>query len=198
MWNVVVGVVLTALLGGLLVPAITTYLSRRREQFNVSRELFEKLASSLWTYWKLAMRVAYYGSKGKERHEDYMAALKAWDSSEAWDNGGQIQIQVSRSKRLLPETTHTTLDEAQQAVVDELDTQVEDLRDRADATAWKQFYDSLYCPKRNEIHRLLFWLDQELNLAEQVRLVRWWWRLSGKTPDPVPGGRPVATVRRSD
>ena len=85
------------------------------------------------------MRVAYYGSKGKNRHGDYMAALKAWDSSEAWDNGGQIQIQ-SRSKRLLPETTtHTTLDEAQQAVVDELDTQVEDLRDRADTTAWRQF-----------------------------------------------------------
>ena len=143
------------------------------------------------------MRVAYYGSKGKNRHGDYMAALKAWDSSEAWDNGGQIQIQ-SRSKRLLPETTHTTLDEAQQAVVDELDTQVEDLRDRADTTASRQFYNSLYGPKRTEIHRLLFWLDQELHLAEQVRLVRWWRRLNGKTPDPVPDGRPVATVRRAD
>ena len=186
MLNVVVGVVLTALLGGLLIPTITTYLSRRREQFNVSRELLETFANSLWTYWKLAMRVAYYGSKGKNRHEDYRAALKAWDSSEAWDNGGQIQIQISRSKRLLPETTHTTLDKAQQAVVDELDTQVEALRDREDMTAWKQFYNSLYGPKRDEIHRLLFWLYQELNLAEQVRLVRWWRRLSGKTPDPVP------------
>jgi hypothetical protein len=66
-----------------------------------------------------------FESKGKDRYQDYAAALTAWDSSEARDNGGQIQIQVSRSKRLLPATTHTTLDKAQQAVVDELDKQVE-------------------------------------------------------------------------
>jgi hypothetical protein len=136
-----------------------------------------------------------FESKGKDRYQDYAAALTAWDSSEARDNGGQIQIQVSRSKRLLPATTHTTLDKAQQAVVDELDKQVENLRDRADTTAWNQFCCSLYRPKRTEIHRLLFWLDQELNFAEQTQLIRGWRRLRGKTPDPIRSGD---QQRRSD
>ena len=65
MWQVVIGVVLTALFGGLLVPTIKTYLDRRRERFDTSRDLLETLAAaSLWTYWKFAMRVTYYGSKG--------------------------------------------------------------------------------------------------------------------------------------
>ena len=118
MGQVVIGVVLTALLGGLLVPTIKTYLDRRRERFDTSSDLLETLAASLWTYWKFAMRVAYYGSKYPDRREDFETALRAWDSDEAWTNGGQIQIQVSRARRLLPAATHQGFDASQQAVVD--------------------------------------------------------------------------------
>jgi hypothetical protein len=90
MAEVVVGVTLTAVIGGLLVPAVKARIGHRRERFKVSSELLETLAASLWTYWKLAMRVAYYGRKAPDFCEDYVAALTAWDSAEAWDNGARI------------------------------------------------------------------------------------------------------------
>ena len=45
--------------------------------------------------------------------------------------------------------------------------------------------DALEAELRNEIHGLLFWLDQELTFAEHAQLIRWWRRLRGKTPDPI-------------
>jgi hypothetical protein len=128
MWQVVIGVVLTAVLGGLLVPTIKTYLDRRRQRFDASSGLLETLASSLWTYWKFAMRVAYYGSKGPGRHEEFETALGVWDSDDAWGNGGEIQIQVSRARRLLCDATYQGFDASQQTVVDSLDCRVEHLR----------------------------------------------------------------------
>ena len=185
MTKVVVGVVLTAALGGWLVPTIKTYLDRRRERFDLSRDLLEALAASLWMYWKLAMRVAYYGSKGPARRDDFISARKAWDSGKAWDNGAQIQIQVSRSKRLLPKATHDDLDRAQLSVVDVLDKKVECLRDKSDDEAWDTFYKSLYRPKRDEIDRLLFLLTEHLDLAQRTWPVRWWRRVTGNEPAPI-------------
>ena len=148
--EVVVGVVLSAVIGGLLVPAVNAHIGRRRERFKVSNELLETLADCLWTYWKLAMRVAYYGSKGPDFHQAHTAALKAWDDEEAWDNGCQIQIQISRSKRVLPKETHEDLDEAQQVVVEELDKEVKNLRDRKDTASWEDFYNCLYNHARRD------------------------------------------------
>lgn len=118
------------------------------------------------------MRIAYYGSKGPAFREDYTAALDAWDSDEAWNNGGRIQIQISRSKRVLPEAAHADLGRAQRMVVDELDKRVENLRNERDTAAWGEFYNDLYRPKRDQIHGLLFWLAQHLALAQQPWLVR--------------------------
>jgi hypothetical protein len=174
MAEVVVGVVLTAVIGGLLVPAVKAHIDRRRERFKVSSDLLETLAASLWTYWKLAMRVAYYGRKAPAFREDYAAALKAWDSTEAWDNGARIQIQISQSKLVLPKDTHKALNRAQQAVVDDLDRQVADLRERQDTTAWETFYKFLWGPRRDQIHELLFSLTQHLALAQQAWLIRRW------------------------
>jgi hypothetical protein len=185
MLQVVVGVVLTALLGGLLVPTIKTGLDRRRDRFNASRDLLETLAASLWTYWKLAMRVAYYGKQEAARREDYVTALAAWDSTEAWTNGGEVQIQVSRSKRLLPGTTHAALDRAQQAVVDDLDKQVERLRGLGDEAAWERFYESLTGEKRHQIDDLLFSLKEHLDLAQQGWLHRRWREAMGTAPEPI-------------
>jgi PAS domain-containing protein len=114
-----------------------------------------------------------------------MAALEAWDSGEAWTNGGHIQIQVSRSKRLLPEPTHANLDQAQQTVVDDLDNQVEELREQGSVTAWNEFYNALYGPKRDQIDGLLFSLNQHLDLAQRTRLIRWWRQVRGNAPDPI-------------
>jgi hypothetical protein len=185
MVEVVVGVVLTALLGGLLVPAIKTSLDRRRERFNDSRDLLEALAAALWTYWKLAMRVAYYGREGPARDEDYAAALIAWDGDQAWSNGAEIQIQISRSKRLLPNTAHRDLDRTQQDVVDGLDRQVEELRKLADPAAWERFYVSLRGERRDRIHGLLFSVHEHLILAQRSwvgRTLRQAWR---PTPTPI-------------
>jgi hypothetical protein len=68
MAEVIVGValtaLLTALLGGLLVPYVKGRIDRRRERFESSVALVETLATSLWTYWKLALRVAYLREAG--------------------------------------------------------------------------------------------------------------------------------------
>jgi hypothetical protein len=165
MMEVVVGVVLTAVIGGLLVPAVQAHMYQRRERFRMSGELLETLAACLWTYWKLALRVAYYAKKGSTFKDDYATALTAWDSAEAWDNGARIQIQISRSKRLLPEDIHKKLDQLQQQVVDDLDKWVEDLREGGDAAKWENLYECLYGPKRAKIQRLLFSLTQDLARA---------------------------------
>jgi hypothetical protein len=197
MWEVVVGVVLTAAFGGLLVPTVKSWMDRRRERFNAFGALLDTLASCLWTYWKLAMRVAYYGSKGPAFGDDYTAALKAWDSDEAWDNGGQIQIQISRSKRLLPPATHENLDETQQKVVDDLDTRVEDLRQKEDTTAWDRFYQSLDGPRRDDIQRLLVCLTQHVDLAQQAWPIRRWRTFRGKIPPPSASLRSQMWIARS-
>jgi hypothetical protein len=93
--EVVVGVVLTALLGGLLVPWLKPRLDRRSEWYKSSVELVDSLASSLWAYWKLALRVAYYGRQEPPSGEDFELALRRRDSDEAWQIGCDIQIQVA-------------------------------------------------------------------------------------------------------
>ena len=182
MWQVVIGVVLTAALGGLLVPIIKTILDRRQERFDASSDLLETLAASLWTYWKLAMRVAYYGSKGPGRHEEFQTALRAWDSDEAWANGIQIQIQISHARRLLPDSTYQGFDMSQQAVVDSLDKQVEDLQENPDETAWKHFYKELCGSKRKQIDDLLLLLKQYLDREQRLWFVRK--RMNKKNPLP--------------
>lgn len=66
MLEVIVGVALSALLSGLLVPFVKGVLDRRSERFSSSVALIDTLAISLWTYWKLALRVAYYGRQVSE------------------------------------------------------------------------------------------------------------------------------------
>src|SRR5215831_15769821 len=153
--EVIVGVALTAVLGGLLVPRFKESLDRKSEQYRTSVELVETLASSLWTYWKLALRVAYYGKQGPEGAENYRLALLRWDSDDSWQNGNEIQIQVSRSKRLLPETAQRKLDQAQQEVVNYLDDEIDRLRRKENPAEWKAFRNSLMNKKRADIDHLL-------------------------------------------
>jgi hypothetical protein len=63
--EVIVGVALTAFLGGLLAPLVKGRMDRRRERLDSSVELIDVLANGLWAYWKLALRVAYYGRQAE-------------------------------------------------------------------------------------------------------------------------------------
>jgi hypothetical protein len=162
--EVIVGVALTALLGGLLVPRLKDHLDRRSEQYRTSVELVDTLASSLWTYWKLALRVAYYGRQGPEGSQDYRLALLRWDSDESWQNGNEIQIQVSRSKRLLPENAQRKLDQAQQEVVDYLDSEIDRLRREGTPSTWGTFHDSLKNEKREAIDHILTEVTEDLKI----------------------------------
>jgi hypothetical protein len=168
--EVIVGVALTALLGGLLVPSLKDRLERRSERYNTAVTLVETLASSLWTYWKLALRVAYYGREGQKRSEDLLLALCRWDSDDSWQIGNEIQIQVSRSKRLLPEAAQRKLDQAQQQVVDYLDGEVRRLRDQGTPNDWGKLYESLMKEKRMAIDSLLTEVTADLNLGSAPML----------------------------
>jgi hypothetical protein len=179
MWQVIVGVVLTAALGGLVVPAVKSEIDWHHERLAASVDLLEHLAASLWTYWKFAMRVAYYGKKGPLWTDARDVALERWDSDQAWVTGRQIQIQVSRSKRLLPLAAHTTLNDAQAEVVKDLDDTVDELRKGSDTEAWDKFYVDLMRAKRDKIDALLSDLTHDLYLAQELWYRRWWRRLKG-------------------
>jgi hypothetical protein len=166
-WEVVVGVTLTALLGGLVVPAVKQYTDRRSEQYRTAAALVDALAGSLWQYWKLALRVAYYGRQDPRNDEELKKALLRWDSDDAWQSGLEIQTLVSRSKRLLPEPVQKKLDEAQQSVVYDLDTAIEDLRRTGTAKKWGALYDTLLRSKRAEIDGLLRDVIRELQIGAE-------------------------------
>ena len=176
--EVLIGIALTAVIGGLLVPSLKDILDRQSERFRSSVALVDTLASSLWAYWKGALRVAYYGRQGERGTKELHLALKRWDSDDSWQLGSEIQIQVSRSKRLLPADAQQKLDQAQQAVVDYLDKEVDRLRvEGTNPDEWKEFYDSLMKVKRKEIDSLLTDVTADLNLrstALRRRIRRAW------------------------
>ena len=165
MLEVIVGVALTALLGGLLVPYVKDRIDRRSERFRSSVALVDTLASSLWTYWKLALRVAYYGRQGRRGSNDLDLALRRWDGDDSWQIGCEIQIQISRSKRLLPAPAQQKLDRAQQDVVDYLDSEIDRLRDVGTPGDWEKLYVSLMTEKRGAIDSLLTSVIADLNIA---------------------------------
>ena len=172
MGQVVVGIVLTALLGGLLVPLLKDVLDRRSERFTSSLQLVDTLSVALWTYWKSALRVAYYGRQGERGTAAYEDALRDWEGKESWDNGNQIQIQVSRSKRLLPASAQQQLDEAQQRVVDYLDREVNRLSRANSSDEWAALYASLLA-QRAEIDSILTRVTTELSLDRTRNWILW-------------------------
>jgi hypothetical protein len=162
--TVVVGVVLTALLGGLLVPIVKDRLDRRTERFRSSLKLIDDLADCLWAYWKAALRIAYYGRQGAPGAAGHTEALRRWDGDESWDRGTQIQILLSRSRRLLRPGTYEGLAVAQQQVVDSLDQKVDRLRQGATPGDWEQFYRSLMSERRASIDTILAEVVADLRL----------------------------------
>lgn len=131
------------------------------------------------------MRVSYYGRNAPIGGPGYTSALELLDSDEAWANGSEIQVQVCRSKRLLPEAAHADLDKTQRAVVDDLDLWVDHSRDVNEQKEWGAFYESLKGVKRPQIEEMLARLAQHLALAQRSWFVRHWRRLRRKTPDDI-------------
>src|SRR4051812_18093433 len=114
-------------------------MDRRRERLDASVQLVEVLAKGLWAYWKFALRVAYYGRLGERGADDHQVALRKWDGDDAWNLGLDIQTQVSRSKRLLPQESQRELDKAQRNVVDYLDSEIDRLRMSGTPREWDAF-----------------------------------------------------------
>jgi hypothetical protein len=165
MLEVIVGVTLTAVLGGLLVPIVKGFLDHRSERYSSSMALIDTFAVSLWTYWKLALRVAYYGRQGQRGSEGLEIALRRWDSDDSWEIGSQIQIQLSRSNRLLPLSAQQELLEAQQKVVDHLDREIDRLRVSAEPGDWGKLYDSLMNDTRAKIDGVLVSVTRQLKVG---------------------------------
>ncbi len=165
MLEVIVGVTLTAVLGGLLVPLVKGILDRRSERYRSSLELVDTLAASLWEYWKLALRVAYYGRQGQRGAKDLEIALRHWDSDDSWDIGSRIRIQLSRSQRLLPPAAQQELAQAQQDVVDYLDREIDRLRVSAVPEDWAKLYESLMTQTRPDIDALLVRVTRQLKIG---------------------------------
>ena len=140
MTEVIVGVALTAVLGGLLVPAVKGLLDRRGERYRASVALVDALADSLWAYFKLALQVAHYGSRGERASADLDRALIRWDGDAAWDLGSAIQMQVSRARRLLPPAAHRRLDQTQRSVVEFLDGEIDRCREAATPDGWRDLH----------------------------------------------------------
>jgi hypothetical protein len=174
--EVIVGVTLTAVLGGLLVPLVKGILDRRSERYRSSLALVDTLAASLWEYWKLALRVAYYGRQGPRGAEHLENALRHWDSDESWNIGSDIRIQLSRSQRLLPPEARKELAQAQQKVVDYLDGEIDKLRISAGPGNWGKLYYSLMTQTRPEIDALLVRVTEQLNLGSMLDRLKSLWR----------------------
>ena len=109
--------------------------------------------------------MAYYGRQGEHGAGELNVALERRDSDDAWKNGCEIQVQVSRSKRLLPELAQRKLDETQREVVDYLDDKIDDLRIGGTPEAWDEFYRSLIAEKRAKIDSLLTSVTSQLKLG---------------------------------
>jgi hypothetical protein len=165
MLEVIVGVTLTAVLGGLLVPLVKGTLDRRGERHRSSSELVDTLAASLWEYWKLALRVAYYGRQGHRGAENLQIALNRWDSDHSWNIDSAIQIQLSRSRRLLPPAAQQQLAQAQQNVVNYLDQEIDRLRVSAAPEDWAKLYESLMTETRPAIDALLVRVTNQLKIG---------------------------------
>jgi hypothetical protein len=167
--EVVVGVALTALLGGLLVPAVKGRLDRNGEQYRASVQLVDALATSLWTYWKLAVRVAYYGRQGEPGLAEFRRALERWNGEEAWGLGTQIQIQVSKFKRLLPAAAHGNLDLTQRNVITYLDDEIDRRQAANSPEGWATLHEVLKSTKREEIESLLSEVITDLAIGSRRR-----------------------------
>jgi hypothetical protein len=123
-------------------------------------------------YWKLALRVAYYGRQGQRGSKDLEFALRRWDGDDSWQIGCEIQIQVSRSKRLLPSPAQQKLDQAQQEVVDYLDHEIDRLRDAGTPDDWEKLHASLMREKRTDIDSLLKSVTADLKIGGTPRQIR--------------------------
>jgi phage protein U len=165
MLEVVVGVTLTAVLGGLLVPFVKGHLDRRSERYSSSVALVDTLADSLWAYWHIAVRVAYYGRQGQRGSKNFDLALRRFDSDDSWQIGSDVQTQLSRSKRFLPRPAQEELVKAQQQIVDYLDHEIDKRRDAATPDEWEELYKTLMTETRPAIDDLLVGLIRDLKIG---------------------------------
>jgi hypothetical protein len=127
--------------------------------------LVDTLAESLWAYWHLAVRVAYYGRQGQRGSEGFDLALRRWDGDDSWQIGSDVQTQLSRSSRFLPQSAQDKLVDAQQEVVVYLDREIDKHRDAATPDEWEKLHESLMTKTRAQIDKLLVDVIQDLKIG---------------------------------
>ena len=133
--TVIVGVAATAALGTLLAPVVKERIDRRSERLKSKVDLVDTPAIDLWTYWKLALRIAYYAERGDD--EGYRDALKEWNGDKSWELGNRIQAQVSKARRLLSPSAYADLKTTQEQVVTYSDGRVSEILRSGAGSAWK-------------------------------------------------------------
>ena len=116
--------------------------------------------------WTLAVRVASYGKLGQRASADFDRALRRWDSDAAWQISCEIQIQVSKSKRLLSLPAQQALDKAQKKVVNFLTNEIDRTSQQVTPDDWGKLYDSLLGETRTEIDSLLTEVTKQLKISD--------------------------------
>jgi hypothetical protein len=170
-FNAVLFAVITAFVGGLLVPWVKDSIDRRRERLDSSLDLVDTLATCLWTYWKFALRVAYYGRLGLTANQNYRVALEKWDSDVLWELGTSIQIKLSKAGRLLRKDRRRSFDKRQRRFIKYLDDTVDHLKEEGTPQDWEEFYSELMGNRRSQVDRLI---DE---VIDGLRSQRWHRRL---------------------
>jgi hypothetical protein len=171
-------ILVTAGITGILVPVINGCMdvmrNRRQKRLALQNNLLEaqaqlldKLASLLWSYWKLALQVAYYGKGPVEDQQKYLDAKEKYDSDQAWEVGRDIHIEISKARRLIPSrAVYGRLDAMRGLVVDDLDILVTRISDSSQ-DEWGELYEHLNGDVRQSIDKVLVEVALDLGLSAQ-------------------------------
>jgi hypothetical protein len=162
---------------GVLVPGlngIVGWLGRRRQKkldrqaevLRTQAQLLEDLAALFWSYWKLALEVAYYGRQASEGSpQKFLGARKRYDSQHSWEIGRNIHIAVSKAHRLIrSEAVYEDLDRLRVYVVEGIDNRLIGI-DHSSHNEWEEFHHELKDEVRQRIDSVLLRVARDLGLC---------------------------------
>jgi hypothetical protein len=96
------------------------HLARQARVIEAQSKFLDDLSQGLWNWRYLAIKVTYYG--GHAADDKYAAARKDYDDR-VWDTLNRVRNEISRSRRLVSETSYTGLLELYKEMV-ELDMEL--------------------------------------------------------------------------
>jgi hypothetical protein len=175
--------VLTAVLTGLLVPIVKSFVDagtlKRQKESDAERarqasvidaqiQLLDELASVLWGHQKMLLRITYYATTGnREKHDE---AFRAYDD-QSWDSLGSLLALISKTRWLASSEIQGRLEQLYLQLVGEVDGGILRLReadagrDAMDTAGWRVMANLFFGELRMEIEAVLTSLAQQLRLA---------------------------------